>query len=296
MNFIYLGIKKIISRTIDYILQRLHLYYCDNYYFDKKVSINLEEVESFLISNGVKEGATLLVHSSWDKINSGKFSTVELIKKLQSIIGPSGTLLMPCFPPVSFQKSDILFLKDRFPSAAGLLTETFRRYPKVQRSINLIHSVISLGPNTEYLISDHHSGITPFDECSPYYRISKIPNSFIVGLGVGHNLKVCTSLHCVESILRTKFKYYKKIFNSKITYRYISENGVQLKHTLFKRSGKIFTPNISKFFSKTELKESTIGNVDLYIINANTLINKTIELGRKGINMYIWPLQLPWEF
>ncbi len=197
-----------------------------------------------------------------------------------------GTLAMPCFPAI--QDNTKIFNVKRTPSGAGFLTEMFRRYKGTTRSISLNHSVCAIGKNAEFLTKDHHKSITSWDEMSPYYRLKEV-DALIVGLGVGHNLEVATALHCVEAILRKEIYYYSLLFPTKVEYEYKDINGEIGKHSYLKRVGDIDTRKISKYFDKTELKEYQISNLEIYTIRASILIPRALELGRKGVTMYVNP-------
>ncbi len=236
---------------------------------------------------GVKKGDTLFVHSSWDKFINYTGTPKELIQALIELVGSEGTLAMPAFPTV--QNPEQIFKVRRTPSGAGYLTEMFRRWKGVKRSINLNHSVCAYGLNAEYLTKDHHKSETSWDENSPYYRLKEV-KAKIVGLGVGHNLEITTALHCVESALWKEIKFYNMLFPYTITYQYEDYDKKIGSHTFYKRVGnKIDTRKVAKYMDKNELKEDWISNLDIYLIRADYLINRAIELGREGITMYVNP-------
>ena len=253
-------------------------------------SVRLTAISRFLDKVGVQEGSTLMVHSSWEQLNSGNFSVSDLIKALLNSVGSSGTLAMPAFAHSENQFTRAVFDVRRTPSSGGLVTEAFRRFPNVKRSIHLNHSVCSIGGNANYLTRDHHRSETSWDEFSPYYRLRNIDDAWIVGLGVGHRLKVATSLHCVESILWKKNRYFKKIFKEKINYLYKNDEGDFGQHSFMERHGEIYTPKLAKYFSSDELIEEVIEGLEVYAIRARILVDKAINLGRKGKTMYIWPI------
>ncbi|MBK5940055.1 hypothetical protein CCR96_12565 [Halochromatium roseum] len=259
-------------------------------------SVTLEAIEAFLARAGIHEGATLMVHSAWEPLNSGGFGAAELVKRLLAVVGPKGTLAMPAFPPYSAQVSGAVFDVRRMPSAGGLLTEVFRRYPGVSRSINLNHSVCAIGPNADFLTRDHHRSETSWDRFSPYYRLREFDDAWIVGLGVGHRLKVATSLHCVESALWKENAYFRKLFRDEVCYRYKTATGEMGEHYYKQRTGQIYTPKLAKHFTPDELIEDAIEGLEVYAIRARTLIDKAISLGLEGKTMYVWPVPWPWCF
>jgi aminoglycoside 3-N-acetyltransferase len=262
------------------IFYRLYLKY-RRFFFTKKYDENI--LLDLLISIGLKPSQTVFIHSSWDEFYNFKGNPWSLIKQILETIGPAGTLAMPAFP----QKQDpkIIFDVKRTPSGAGLLTEIFRRYPGVKRSINQNHSVCAIGPNAEFLTKDHHCSKTSWDRLSPYYRLKEL-NAQIIGLGVGKNLRVATALHCADSILKDEIFYFSQLFNEKITYSFLDQNGVPGTHTYFPSKGSISTRNISRHMSSDHFRETKLSNLDIYSIDAEYLIDRIIELGRTGITMY----------
>ena len=291
-------IKLFFRRFVESVFARLSIQIHDHFWGPgikaQASSPKIDDFISFLEQVGIGEGSKVIVHSSWESINAKNIAPHKFIEALLTRLGPSGTLAMPAFGPD--QSKLAVFDVRRTPSAAGLLTELFRRYPNVQRSIHLNHSVCAFGPDADYLVGQHHLSRTSWDEYSPYYRIGNLEGSWIVGFGVGHRLKVATSLHCVESILETDCPFYQKIFGRKVNYKYIGYDGIIGSHSYHKRHGAIYTPKIAKYFSKDELIEKTISGVQVYAIRADILIKRSIELGRNGKVMYIFPFPFKWRF
>lgn len=252
------------------------------------------DVCAWLAQQGIGEGSTVLVHSSWDRFVNFHGTPRVLIDALIAHLGPAGTLAMPAFPRP--QDHSRLFDVRRTPSGAGYLTEMFRRYPGVKRSINLNHSVCAIGPNADYLVRDHHRCRTSFDEFSPYLRLKDV-NAFVVGLGVGHDLKVATALHCVDSLLREDFEFFARLFGDEITYRYKDENGAVGAHTyLWKNRCFLWTRKVARHMSADFLREGFISNLSIYSIPARYLIDRSVELGEQGLTMYAWPVPWFWLF
>jgi aminoglycoside 3-N-acetyltransferase len=257
--------------------------------------VTLEAIERFLLRAGIGRGATILVHSAWENLHSGRFQAAELIRSLLAVVGEQGTLVMPAIPHIP-HVSGAFFDARRTPSAGGLLTEVFRRYPGVARSISLNHSVCARGPNAQFLVKDHHRGETSWDPYSPYFRLREVESAWIVGLGVGHRLKIATSLHCVESALWKENPFFRKIFRHKVVYQYKTLTGEIGEHRYLARRGQIYTPKLAQYFTKQELIEDTIEGLEVYAIPARLLIDKAISLGRQGKTMYFWPIPFWWYF
>ncbi|HMO15170.1 MAG TPA: AAC(3) family N-acetyltransferase [Pirellulaceae bacterium] len=285
------------SSIVKVVCDKLHRYRWSSPTLKIPSDVTLPEIENFLIRAGIAKGSTLFLHSSWQHLNSGHFTPAGLIKLLLSIIGEEGTLVMPAFPPSILQlKPGFVFDVKRTPSGGGLLADSFRRYAGVRRSINLNHSVCALGPQADYLTRDHHLSNKSWDEFSPYYRLREIEDSWTVGLGVGHRLRIATVLHCVETILSRENAYYRKLFKDEVCYEYKTIEGETGRHCYTRRIGQLYPPKIAKYFSSEELVEDTLQGLEAYAIRTRTLLDRAIELGRKGKTMYVWPIPWPWYF
>lgn len=275
----------------------LHLVYRARWDFLKparSAGPGLSAILSVLRGAGVRPGATLMLHSSWDRLKEGGFSAAELVEELLAFLGPEGTLAMPAFPDQNFDHQQV-FDVERTVSRAGWVTEVFRRRSGVIRSISLNHSVCALGPSAEYLTSEHHLGLTSWDSFSPFFRLRNIENAWVVGLGVGFRLGVATSLHAVESTL-AEHRYYRKLFGQEIHYDYASARLGLGRGRFLPRMGAIYPPKIAKYFARDELMEYSLDGLSIYAIPAKTLIDKAIRMGKQGKSMYCWPIPWPWLF
>jgi aminoglycoside 3-N-acetyltransferase len=252
------------------------------------------DICAWLAEQGIGKGNTVLIHSSWDRFVNFNGSPKVLIDALMDHLGPEGTLAMPAFPrPQDHSK---VFDVRRTLSGAGFLTEIFRRYPGVRRSINLNHSVCAIGPNADYLVRDHHRSRTSFDECSPYLRLKDV-NAFVVGFGVGHHLRVATALHCVDSLLREEIEFFARLFGDEITYRYKDENGTLGTHTyLWKNRCFLWPKKVARHMSADCLREGFVSNLPVYSIPARYLIDRALELAKRGLTMYAYPIPWFWLF
>ena len=122
--------------------------------------VSIADLRQRLIDLGVTPGRTLWVQSSWNEFYNVPLRPSEMIGLMRDLIGPTGTLAMPAFP--IDQNPDKVFLVDKAPAYTGLLCEIFRRSPDTRRSIHLSSSVCAVGPNTEYLLKDHHLTMMPW--------------------------------------------------------------------------------------------------------------------------------------
>ena len=99
-----------------------------------------------ILAAGVRPGGVLLVHASLRSLGVVPGGTATVIAGLRQALGPDGTLLMP----QALSYAAVTPERPRFdlaltPSNVGMLAETFRRQPGVERSLHPTHSVCGMG-------------------------------------------------------------------------------------------------------------------------------------------------------
>lgn len=285
-----------ISGVIEYILGRIiPIYYRleDAFRQKQKPSLTGAEFESYLREVGVTTGATVLIHSSWDSIKGSDITPLSLLNSINNLVGEFGTIAMPAYSGQALDEG-VEFNVDTSASRAGWLTEVFRRKDGVIRSANITHPVCAVGPRARFLVDEHHKGRNAWDKYSPYFRVGSTLDSWIIGVGVGHQLKIATSLHCVEGLL-SEHDYYRRLFPKEITYKYVSQRHGIGSAQINIWSGVIFPSKMHKYF-KGKLFERTISGVDVYAIRARDLIEIALQQGLKGKTMVIWPVPWLWLF
>jgi aminoglycoside 3-N-acetyltransferase len=243
-------------------------------------------------SIGIKEGDVLLVHSSLSNIGFVENGPADVVEALIESVGPQGHLLMPNSPNASFQLEYIrsldVFDVAHSPSKLGAISEYFRLLPDAVRSAHPTEPVSCLGPNAEYFVGHHFGNLTPYDQNSPFYRVSE-RNGKILYLGVTLD-NAGTNLHTLEDAV-TDFKfpvYYPETFEVKVMF----ENGaVRSMKTL------VHNPDQSKkrkcdgliplFIEKGVMTKVKIGKADSLLVDAGGMFDVMLdEYKMHGVTMY----------
>jgi aminoglycoside 3-N-acetyltransferase len=99
---------------------------------------------------GVKQGASLMVHSSLSAYGYVEGGAATVVEALREVLGPKGTLLMPT------HSNNLLGTEPYHPvsskSNVGAVSEYFRKLPGVIRGAHPTHSVAGIGPAAAELV------------------------------------------------------------------------------------------------------------------------------------------------
>lgn len=245
------------------------------------------ELRAALERVGVDAGATLFLHSAWDEFYNFNGTVVDVVRLLQRHVGAEGTIAMPAYP-LQVHPEEVFDVR-RTPTGAGLIPEMFRRMPGVRRSINLVHSVAAIGPNADYLVRDHHRSETPWDQRSPYARLSDV-DAAVVCMGLPRSFGFATAQHCPESLLYHEVPYFRLVFGEPVTYTYREESGRQGTHRIRRRTGRFRIGLIRRYIDPAQVRVTHVSNLRIQAINAHYLIERLVALARQGITQYYWPI------
>src|SRR5437879_4924273 len=133
------------------------------------------DLQRALSQLGVLPGDVLMVHSAFDRFLGFHGGPVDVIRALQDVVGPGGTLMMPTIPfqgsAVEYALGEPVFDARRTVSRMGLITEVFRRAPGVVRSVHPTHSVAVWGSKADAIVAGHELADTPCGRLTPYARL-----------------------------------------------------------------------------------------------------------------------------
>ncbi|MBC7287889.1 MAG: AAC(3) family N-acetyltransferase [Armatimonadetes bacterium] len=146
---------------------------------------------------GVKPGMVLMVHASLSALGAVEGGPQTVIEALLEAVGPDGTLAMPAM------SGDRIFDLENSPSSVGIISETFRKWPGVRRSLHPTHSACALGPQADYLVEGHINEPTAVGPGSPWGKLASLPNGYVLLMGVDQDRN--TLLHHAEELVRAPY-------------------------------------------------------------------------------------------
>lgn len=169
------------------------------------------ELETQLRAHLPADFEILMVHSSISNMQPMYQGTaLGLVELLLRLAGPDRTLAMPAFFFGSaelyyraYYRQHPRFDVRRAPSQMGMVTELFRRWPGVTRSLHPTHSVCAFGPLAHELLATHHLSPQAWGELSPFGIMGQ-RQTVILGIGTEY-YRSLTQVHSVEDVLGDRF-------------------------------------------------------------------------------------------
>ena len=150
-----------------------------------------QDVKGAMEALGIKEGDSVIVHSSFKSLGETENGADTVVKGLQAAVGESGTVIFPTLCQKDWEHVYENWTLDA-ESDVGYLTNYFRKLPEALRSNQATHSVAAIGAQAEYITSTHGEtgkrygifGDTPFSVDSPWEKMYNL-NTKVILIGVG---------------------------------------------------------------------------------------------------------------
>jgi aminoglycoside 3-N-acetyltransferase len=246
---------------------------------------------------GVKQGMTLLVHSSLRSMGYIIGGVETVLEALIEAVGAEGTVVMPAF---SAQLSDPATWRDPvLPESwvqkmlsttppfnnqktvtwgLSVIAEQFRRWPGVVRSTHPIDSFCAYGKNA-IAITEHHSLNFSLGMASPLGKIYLQKGSVLL-LGVGYDVN--SSLHLAEHLSKTSpvvsLHACMKVDNQA---KWVEYQDNAYDSGTFTSLGEAFEEEIEKTFSQEDhaiiVSTGRIGSANSKLILQSQLVDFAIN-------------------
>lgn len=255
------------------------------YKFKKRIDhrdVSLDQFKELIEKVGIKNGDTIIVHSSWRALYALKASPNDVIDILLECIGNEGTMIMPS---ATVDKSFLDVINT--PSKSGVLTEVFRNYPGVIRSEFPDSPMISLGKNSERILSQHINSTYTFDKNSPYFIAFNECNAKVLFLGMGKSPHKISIFHCATYNNKDLFQY-ENVFHKVINSNVITPTGEKLQIHYNDRLNNISNNKVKfrKLFRTVKKKAITFNGLSLTLFSAKDAFEIADEYCRSGGFLY----------
>jgi aminoglycoside 3-N-acetyltransferase len=251
-----------------------------------------DDLQDRLRRLGVKRGDVLMVHSAFDKFVGFRGGPLEVIRTLQDLLGPEGTLLMPTLPfrggAIDYARSDPVFDPRHTVSQMGLLTELFRRSRDVIRSCHPTHSVAAWGRHAEAMIAGHEQADTPCGRRSPYARLLDLDGKVLLAGVVDHTL---TFGYFVVEELAPRLTW-PVLTPERYPLRWKTRDGtiaVSYLHLYSPRLDHDMGPMVRELKSRNQWREGRVGRLRLVLVRAREIWDAGMSLAERNH----FPRELP---
>ena len=266
-----------------------------NRWGEKMKIVTKADIVAGLQEIGLKEGDTVIVHTSLSSIGYVCGGAQTVIEALIEVVGENGTIMMPTqswknLDPeagvhwdVSEQDWDTI--RENWPAydkkitptnTMGAVAEMFRSWPGASRSNHPARSVAAWGRHSVYL-TEKHDLSDIFGDDSPIGRLYELDGKVLL-IGVGYNKN--TSIHLADVRADYPGKHISKEHSA------VTENGKRVwkaYDTLFV-DGEDFDEIGRAFEEEHEVKTLRIGEAETRLMRQRDLVDfavKWIEEYRK---------------
>jgi aminoglycoside 3-N-acetyltransferase len=169
----------------------------------------------------------------------------------------------------------------------GLISETFRGWPGVLRSLHPTHPVLAYGAKAEWIVSGHEDCPYPCGPGSPFEKLVEL-NGRVLFYGVSEFH--FTFHHYLEDLVKNDLRfplYESQPYSAKVIDK---EGKVRCVKTYVFTKEAISRRRVSILFTELtrrgQMKRTRIGNTPLVLMNVSDTVACTKDLAHQGIYFY----------
>ncbi len=238
----------------------------------------VEKMCKDLQSLGLKQGDTVMMHSSFKSLGKIENGAQSVFDALLTVLGSEGTLILPSFSYDFVTYEHPIFNLQTTPSCVGYLPEYFRtKIPGVKRSMHATHSCSVIGALTDEMLRNHELDLTPVGVNSPISKLPKVGGKILL---LGSPKDSITSFHGIEELIEPEY-----LFDYEKPIEYILQDGSNeirqnATHHSFHKNGFYYEQKYSRIFDlldETEYKFGKVLDADCYLLSAESVWRKGYE-------------------
>ena len=268
---------------------------------DTQSHFGKEHLVAELEACGFRNEGIVFVHSSLSALGYVEGGARTVVDALRTVIVEQrhGTLAMPLFSldgsMYDTVRSGAVFDVRSSPSLMGAITEAFRGFPEVERSLHPTHSVGALGSRATWLVGGHETCGSNFGDGSPLGRLLEAGGLL---MGLGTDLGPVTFYHVLED-RRDDFPRRVYTSDSPLRATCIDTDGArheiavmchdpQQSKTRIDRAAGRWIRNYITTYLETHggLRWHTLGAGKLWIIDTRDMYRCLEDLLDQGITIY----------
>ena len=255
-------------------------------YHQRFLAFTPADLPRVLFQLGVLPGDVLMVHSAFDKFLGFHGGPVDVIRALQEVVGPGGTLMMPTIPfqgsAVEYATGEPVFDARHTVSRMGLITEVFRRAPGVVRSIHPTHSVAVWGSRADVISAGHELADTPCGRLTPYARLLDYDGKILLAGVPANTMTFCYFVAeeleprlAVPVLTRERYPMRWKDGDGTVRVSQLRLFSPRLDHDLH--------PLFSELKRRNQWSECSVGRLRLMLVRARDVYDAAAALADRGL-------------
>jgi aminoglycoside 3-N-acetyltransferase len=256
------------------------------------LSYGSDELRGCLGSLGIREGDTILCHSSFSPFSGFQGSVREIIDVLQQAVGERGNVMMVSMPYTTntYEYLDKVKSFDirKAPSRMGLISESFRRQKGVLRSLHPTHPVLAAGPKAPWIVADHEKALSPCGPGTPFEKLALLEGK-VIFLNV-RLTETFTFIHYLEDRIKDKLPfplYFDEPFTVPVRdfegREHIVKTNAFSPAAIERRWPEILEKELDK---RNSIRRARIGNSKLLLVTTRDAIECVDEMTRGGRFFY----------
>jgi aminoglycoside N3'-acetyltransferase len=196
----YKALNLLKIKTVSHTLKKYFVKRSRYYTYQVSGALTQKKLVNTLRDLGLSPGDIVCVHSSFSSLGYVEGGPETLIRALEEVVGSSGTIMMPTFSMgssmLSYIESGEVYDVRKTPSKVGAVTEAFRKWPGVIRSLHPTNSVAAKGRLAKDLLDGHHQSPRPFGLETPFGRLAPFGGKILM-----INTHIHSFLHHVQDLV-----------------------------------------------------------------------------------------------
>ncbi|HLH05578.1 MAG TPA: AAC(3) family N-acetyltransferase [Bryobacteraceae bacterium] len=240
---------------------------------------------------GIEPGDAICVHSGMTGFAGFRGSVAEIVRSFLEAAGGDGAILMPTFSfegsAVEYARSGAVFDPKRTPSRTGLISEVFRRFPQVERSIHPTHSLAVKSADARSWIGTHLEADTPCGKRSPFEQFAERKVKIVFA---GASPATLSYFHFIEELLEPRMPF-SPFTQERFSLAYRSGGVVAQSPPM-----RLYDPEVSRRRTLTPLfmelqrggkwKAARTGTLDVVVLRARDVLDAAESLAARNIFCY----------
>jgi aminoglycoside 3-N-acetyltransferase len=249
------------------------------------------DLRRVLRENGIKWGDAIFVHSGMEGFAGFHGSVPDIVRVFQQVAGPNGTLMMPTLPfagsAIDYAKSNRTFNPLTTPSRVGLLTEIFRRFPDVKRSIHPTHPIAIWGACENRWIENHGLADTPCGRDTPFDFLFQRNGKIILA---GVTIECLTFFHYAEELLEplmpfSPFTVERYRLSCRVNGQIVESGAMRLYKPEISRHRRLALL-AAELQKAHRWKEGRTGTLKVVVLSAQEVLQTLYEMADRGVFCY----------